>query len=666
MKQKHIFLLLFLPVIYLVFEYFKLPLIPHYYSTNPDPTYIYLMNGLNIASGNWELGHYDNPGTPLHVLTGLLLRIVHLFAGKDDITQDVIARPEFYIKSCVSILIFIKAIALYFVGYKISRHTNNLLIGITFQLIPLFIIMRLQCPGLIHPDILLDILCLLFVAYLFPVLYKEEIPRSFSEILRLVIPLSIIVGALSATKISSVGLVFIPFFVFTGWRSKALYLILGVAFFYFFTLPIFSRLDEFLEFITGIATHKGQYGQGEVGFIEFADFKNNIYRLYSNELTLPITFFISLIGGVFFSIKKASKWSLLLIGISITYLFQTIIVGKHYSYHYSIPLHYLFIISLFALIKLLKDASSLNWIIEKKWISYIMLAVFISVGGVRAFSSSIFAAYDSAKMLPTDSFLANRDQPTLFFPGKNSSFLTSSYVQPAFWFGKGYSGYTTRWDRGNELDSIYPFSYFYNYSFDIIEDWNEMLPLWMICKQHNNLDIYIRNKSEIKIEEIVNNQLEKYSLPKTVISLNEIYENKESGEAIYQMNIDKEWFLNNFPLVYEWKETFDQQSEKELFVKKDCKDPQQITSIEILSGDFITVSIWRKCTNKKCFIELRGVNGEYYHTGHITGRKDNWEKITLTHEVPSDYQGIMNITVRNASRGDASFDDLEISIFRKK
>ncbi len=47
-----------------------------------------------------------------------------------------------------------KALALYFVGYKIARVTKNIFIGLSFQLIPLFILARLQTPGLIHPDIL--------------------------------------------------------------------------------------------------------------------------------------------------------------------------------------------------------------------------------------------------------------------------------------------------------------------------------------------------------------------------------------------------------------------------------------------------------------------------------------------------------------------------------
>ena len=665
MKTKYIYFLA-LPIIYLVLEYFKFPLLPHYYSSNPDPTYIYLMNGLNIADGNWELGHYDNPGTPLHILTGLLLWIIHFFSGQGDITNDVIMHPEFYIKRCVSILFFMKALALYFVGYKITRVTKNLFIGLGFQLIPLFILERLSTPGLIHPDILLDILCLLFVAYLFPVLYRKNKPISFIETWRYVVPLAMIVGAMAATKISTIGLVLVPLLVFAGWRSKALFLITGVGFFYLFTLPVFSRLDEFLEFIMGIATHKGQYGSGEAGFITLADFTNNVYHLYARELTLTLTYVISLIGGAYFSIKRTNNWGFLLLGIASAYTFQTIIIGKHFSYHYTLPMHYLFIITLFALVKLLKDGGYLNWTKNKKWIVSLGLLIFLTVGVIRAYNHHIFVPYGSAKMLPTDSFLTNRKQPTLLFPGKDYSFLTTSYVQPALCFGKIYSGYTTRWDRANELEAVYPSSYFYNASNEKVEDWNTVLPFWMICKRHNLLDIYVRDKSDYDVEKFINSQLEKWSWPKTVFSLNKIYENKESKEVIYQLNINKEWFSTNYITIYKKEMTFDEEQNKELFVPKKNKEPKKLTVIEVIPDDFITASIWRKSTNKKCFIEFRGHNGFYDHTGYITDRKGDWERITITHEVPPGGEGTLDITVRNATRNNAFFDNFEISIVRQK
>ena len=662
MKRKHLFFLI-IPIAYLVLEYFKFPLISHYYSASPDPTYIYLMNGLNIAEGNWELGHYDNPGTPLHILTGFMLWFIHLFSGQGDIVDDVIMNPEFYLKRCISILFFIKALTLFFVGYKISRITKSLFIGLGFQLIPLFILERLSCPGLINPDLLLDILSLLFVAYLFPILYRQNQPISYKETALYVAPLALIVGAIAATKISSIGLVFVPLLVFAGWRSKALFLITCVGGFFLFTLPVLSRLDEFLNFIMGIATHKGQYGTGEVGFITLVDFTNNVYRLYSREITLILTYLISLIAGSYFSIKRSNIWGFLLLGIAFAYTFQTIVIGKHFSYHYTLPMHYLFILTLFSFAKLLKDEGYLNWMKNKKWIISLGLLLFFVVGVTRAFNHNIFKPYASTKMIATDSFLRNRIQPTLFFPGKGNS--TSSYVQPALWFGKLYSGYTTRWDRAIELEDAYPSSYFYNISNEKIEDWNTVIPFWMICKQHNLLDVYVRDQSYYDVKKIIRNKLKKWSWPDTVISINNIYQNKASKEAIYQLTINKEWFSTNYVAIFKKVMTFDGEQKKHLFVSKNNSKPMKLTMVEVMVGDFVTASIWRKSANKKCFIEFRGHNGYYDHTGYITNRKGPWEKITITYEVSQENEGPLDITIRNVTNNSAFFDDLEISIVRQ-
>lgn len=624
------------------------------------------MNGLNIADGNWELGHFDNPGTPLHLLTGFLLWIIHLFSGQGEITDDVLMRPEFYIKKCVIALFLLKALSLYYIGYKITKVTKNIFIGSGFQLIPLFILSRLSCPGLIHPDILLDSLCLLFIAFLFPVLYRTDKPGNFKESVKYVAPLALITGAITATKISTIGLVFVPLLIFSGWRSKALFLITSIGFFYFFTLPVNSKLGDFFDFIMGIATHTGHYGSGEAGIIPLAEFSNNVYHLFSRELTLLVTYIISLIGGVYFSITRKNKWGFLLLGIALAYTVQTIIIGKHYSYHYTLPMHYLFIITLFALAKLLENKCMLNRAKNNKWIVSLGLFLFIIAGIIRAFNYNIYAPYDSAKMIPTDSFLKNRHQPTLIFPGKDYLFLTSSYVQPALWFGKYYSGYTTRWDRANELDAIYPSCYIHNAAPDKVEDWNKDLPFWLICKRHNLLDIYVRDKSDYNIENYISNLSEKHSWPKTVFQLNRIYENTESREEIYQLSIDTGWFSANYITSYRDEIKFGEERNQELYVPKRA-EPVKLTKIEVRPGDFITASVWRKSGNKKCFIELRGPDGFYDHTGFVTDRKNEWEKITITHEVPQGYnEGSLDITVRNATRADAFFDDFVVTVIRQK
>ena len=664
MKREYLYLLI-LPFLYLLFEYFKFPILTHYYSTNPDPTYIYLMNGLNIADGNWELGHIDNPGTPLHVLTGFFIWITYLFCGQGDMVTDVLLNPEFYIEKSVIFLLSLKAISLLFMGYKIASITKNVFIGLIFQIIPLFIIFRLSCPGLVHPDILLDSLCLLFIAFIFPVLYREDKPVKMAGILKYVTPLAIITGAITATKISAIGMLFVPLLLFSGWRAKGMYILTSVFFFFFFTLPINSKLDDFFQFMMGIATHTGQYGSGDTGLISFNIFAENVYKIFSEEFTLLLTFVLSTAGGLYFTLIRKNKWGYLLLGVAVTYTIQTIIIGKHYSYHYTLPMHYLFVISLFALAEIAKDYGYFIRAANKRRIVSICLMIFITVGIVRAYSHNVFANYGSEQMIPTESFIIKRNQPTLFVPGNENIFLTSGYVQPALWFGKFYAGYITRWDRAGELESLYPDSYFYNAAADNVEDWNRNIPFWIICKMHDKLDIYVRDQSQFDTDHFVRSLIESHAWPDTVLRQIKIYENKDSKEVIYQMSINKEWFIENYIPVYDDKILFDKEQNRELYIPEGA-EPLIITTIDVIPGDFITASVWRKSGNKKCFIEFRGYDGFYDHSAYVTDRKGDWEKISISHEMYSGYKGTLDISLRNSTGEPVFCDDFEVSVFQKK
>ena len=72
-------LLFVIPITFFIFSQICNNFTKNTFTTNPDPPYIYLINGANIAGGNFAIGHYDNPGTPLHLFTGFIIFISHFF-----------------------------------------------------------------------------------------------------------------------------------------------------------------------------------------------------------------------------------------------------------------------------------------------------------------------------------------------------------------------------------------------------------------------------------------------------------------------------------------------------------------------------------------------------------------------------------------------------------
>ncbi len=76
-----------------------------------DPDYIYLLSGLSMGNLHLNVGHVDNPGTPLQIIVALVTRIVHLFAGEGSYSTDILQRPDFYLHK---VLTFITCCVLFF------------------------------------------------------------------------------------------------------------------------------------------------------------------------------------------------------------------------------------------------------------------------------------------------------------------------------------------------------------------------------------------------------------------------------------------------------------------------------------------------------------------------------------------------------------------------
>ena len=63
-----------------------------------DPSYIYLMNAINLARGK-DAGHIDNPGTPVMEIGTGVIYIHHLINGSDEKTlqEEVLHDPDKYV-----------------------------------------------------------------------------------------------------------------------------------------------------------------------------------------------------------------------------------------------------------------------------------------------------------------------------------------------------------------------------------------------------------------------------------------------------------------------------------------------------------------------------------------------------------------------------------------
>ena len=90
---------------------------PYYLGENSDPEYVYLFNALNIAQFEAPR-HTDHPGTTMQLLGATVIRGSYYFAGGDNLVEDVLSRPEHYLRLMNIVLILLYSVTLLAVGLK--------------------------------------------------------------------------------------------------------------------------------------------------------------------------------------------------------------------------------------------------------------------------------------------------------------------------------------------------------------------------------------------------------------------------------------------------------------------------------------------------------------------------------------------------------------------
>ncbi|MEZ4823811.1 MAG: hypothetical protein R2942_15970 [Ignavibacteria bacterium] len=137
-NTKAFFILLILPVIFIFLSnLFTDVYTPYYLNYHHDPSYVYLLNFLNLATGQFA-GHVEHPGTPLHVIGAVIIKFYHLLFGKADITTDVLTRPEIYLRAVNFSVLLLNAFVLFLLGLNIYRIYKNIYAGIFMQALPVY------------------------------------------------------------------------------------------------------------------------------------------------------------------------------------------------------------------------------------------------------------------------------------------------------------------------------------------------------------------------------------------------------------------------------------------------------------------------------------------------------------------------------------------------
>ena len=367
------YILLVIPLIYTIVGIYFQQMTGIYSLRNVDPEYIYFISGLSVANGHLELGHVDNPGTPLQYFLAITFRIIYFFRSHEiSFIEDALANSDLYLITSNLILITLIGFFLYAAGSRIVKSTENLSFGLLIQSTPFYTTIIYGNIGRVTPENLLPIPIILLSIVLIKIA-KEKIR---SDSWQSIIALSAIVAFGLSIKLTFIPILIIPLIVISGWGKKLAYLVTTPAFFLLFALPATLRLKTFWNWAKALFLHSGQYGQGDKTIINIDSLWPNIQKLwYENELFFLVLFFFI---GVVIIVNIKGKIKLdhqkIAIAVVLAVVVQLLLVAKHFEQRYFVPALFLLPV-MFVLIFILTE----KWQVKIRGIntSFIITVIFI-------------------------------------------------------------------------------------------------------------------------------------------------------------------------------------------------------------------------------------------------------------------------------------------------
>jgi hypothetical protein len=307
-----------------------------YWQGNIDPSYIYLMDGLNVANLHRPRQN-EHPGTPVQVYTGALIRLLNLSSNEQVTATKVIANPEFYLSFTNYTLIAFYALCMFAVGWIAFLVTGSRLSSLLAQAAPFLSLTILLGLVGVRPEIFFLCISMLLSGVIL-LSFKFSIAR---YALRFVLAFGLLIGVGIASKITFAPLVVIPFILLPSWKWRFTFTLATIVSFLISIAPIITptQLHTLGHFIFATATHTGTYGYGAKGIVDAHNYLPNLLALIRGDLIS----FIFIFGGVVLLVLRSkipgldSPRSRALLAVTAAQFCLLVVVAKHPANRYLIP-----------------------------------------------------------------------------------------------------------------------------------------------------------------------------------------------------------------------------------------------------------------------------------------------------------------------------------------
>jgi hypothetical protein len=326
---------------------------PQWLGSNSDPCYPYLLNSLLILKGQ-PPAHTDHPGTTTQLFGAACLRLSS-FQTRQRLINDVLDRPEAYIKRVHRALLWVTAFILWTIAIVVSVLSGDILKGLALQ-IPVFFF-----PTIFHYTIsfssdLTEIGLAVAAAGICGLLLTENLSGSRTLLHGL---LGMTCGIGMATKLTFFPVILVALICVRSWKDLAAFAITSVAVLALVLIPVYPEFPRIARWIVDLATHSGYYGTGEVGFVRADRYSIDLEILARGEplfLVVPIgslalAALVTLFANTTAQGTKVRSLLPWMFALTMMQAIGFLLVAKHASVHYLIPLYLTLSLNLILLIK---------------------------------------------------------------------------------------------------------------------------------------------------------------------------------------------------------------------------------------------------------------------------------------------------------------------------
>lgn len=335
MKKQYKYLLFIFPVIYLLLGFYFRQVFGDLSLRSTDPEYIDFISGMCVATGKFSQANIDHPGSIFQIILAVVFRIIYFFRGNGTpFFEDAIANSDLYLAVSNLVITTIIASVMLWAGKATLKITNNYLYALLIQVAPLIINVWYDIIGRIYPELILVI-----PVYLLQVQLLREIFNKNDNPTKSLATYSFAVGIGLSIKMTFLPFIVLPLFVIKKLSRKIKYLLYSIAIFFLLSPQVAFQWHHFWNWMKGMFIHSGRYQAGSSNIIDVSLFLKNLGKILTDEryFFYAAAILIILLLILIFTKRAKSPFSLISMGLTLTFAGLVFIVSKQFAIRYFLP-----------------------------------------------------------------------------------------------------------------------------------------------------------------------------------------------------------------------------------------------------------------------------------------------------------------------------------------